>query len=83
MANINYNAAADGNGMVRVTGTSLNSGDFLGIYANSAAVIASMTCSKITGSTSAIPVPAGSFLMFPGIASAITMTSGDVFLIKA
>ena len=67
-----------------VTGTGLNAGPYSALFAHETCVIASMTCAALTGTLTAITVPAGTCYPFPAPgATALTLTSGKATLINA
>lgn len=82
MRTLDLNSIYDVNGGVYVTGTSANIGPYSGIIAHTDTVIASLTCSKWTGSPASVTVKAGAFLMFPGGATAVTLASGTCTLVN-
>lgn len=82
MRTLDLNSIYDVNGGVYVAGTSANTGPFSGIIAHTDTVIASLTCAKWTGPPASVTVKAGAFLMFPGGATAVTLTSGTCTLIN-
>ncbi len=70
------------NGGKYVSGTSANTGEtWVAIQALEDTVIGSMTATNLTGTLSAIPLPAGTVIY--GIITAFTLTSGKVIAYNA
>jgi hypothetical protein len=70
------------NGSKYITGTAANTdGPWCAIQALEDTVIASMTATNVTGTLSAIPLPAG--VAIYGNITAVTLTSGKIIAYKA
>ena len=78
-----FNVLFDLYGGVYVTDTIGRSGRWAGVKATTTSMISSLSCTKLTGTLTGIQIAQGDFLPFPGDATFVQMTSGNVIILNA